>query len=104
MSSNRIHSIRFKLPFIQDTDDSFWPILGYTIGAIASNRVPVVTGLELSNPSRDDLKSFAAAFGTTSSACMFHIVNVTPEASTLGDVMRGQALPESTTIALKHLR
>ncbi|KAG9630763.1 hypothetical protein KCU95_g8596, partial [Aureobasidium melanogenum] len=63
-----------------DGDDSLFPVLGYLVGEIAANRIPLVTGLEHMNVSRDDLKAFGAAFATTSSAPMFHIAGITPEA------------------------
>lgn len=63
-----------------DGDDSLFPVLGYLVGEIAANRIPLVTGLEHMNVSRDDLKAFGAAFATTSSAPMFHIAGKTPEA------------------------
>ncbi|KAG9545695.1 hypothetical protein KCU71_g7849, partial [Aureobasidium melanogenum] len=63
-----------------DGDDSLFPVLGYLVGEIAANRIPLVTGLENMDVSRDDLKAFGAAFATTSSAPMFHIAGITPEA------------------------
>ena len=50
-------------------DDSLFPILGYLVGEIAADRIPLV-----------NLKAFGAAFATTSSASMFHIAGITPEA------------------------
>lgn len=72
-----------SLPELPDFDDSFYPLLGYHVGIIAENVIPVITGLEAAAPSRDDLKAFGAAFATTSSAPMFHIAGVTPEAATI---------------------
>lgn len=61
-------------------DDSFWPLLGYHIGAISCNDIPLITGLEALLPTSDDHKAFSAAFATTSSVPMFHIAGHTPEA------------------------
>jgi len=61
-------------------DDSLFPILGYLVGEIAANRIPLVTGLEQIDVHNDSLKAFGAAFATTSSASMFHIAGITPEA------------------------
>ena len=47
-------------------DDSFYPLLGYHVGAMAGWEIPVITGLETSAPTLDDLKAFSAAFATTS--------------------------------------
>uniref|UniRef100_A0A7S4A7G6 Aconitase X catalytic domain-containing protein n=1 Tax=Pelagomonas calceolata TaxID=35677 RepID=A0A7S4A7G6_9STRA len=51
-------------------ENDFWPLLGYVVGLQAGSKIPYVR-LEAS-PSRDDLKAFAAAFGTTSGAPLFH--------------------------------
>ena len=71
---------------IEQLDDAFYPTLGYHVGTVASNDVPVLTGLERATPTWDDLRAFGAAFATTSAAAMFHIVGVTPEAPTLDAV------------------
>jgi len=73
----RLH-IHVELP--ADADDSLFPLLGYLCGEKSPHDIPVVTGLEATSPSRDDLKAFSAAFATTSAAPMFHIVGITPEA------------------------
>jgi len=63
--------------------ESLYPLLGYCVGRLAGRHVPVVTGLGAEPVSKDDLKAFGAAFATVSSAPMFHIVGVTPEAPSL---------------------
>lgn len=78
--AGRKPSVHVRVSLPQDHDDSLFPLLGYVIGAEVRDAVPLVTGLEGANPTQDDLKSFAAAFATTSSAAMFHIAGVTPEA------------------------
>lgn len=67
-------------------DDTFWPLLGHVCGAVAGSRVPLILGLEDFKPSRDDLKAFCAAFGTTGGAPLCHIHGHTPESE---DVIRG---------------
>lgn len=85
IDENRLASILLRVtpPKGAEEDDSFWPILGYATGAIACNRIPVITGLEHMKPKTDGFKAFSAAFATSSSAPMFHMVNLTPEAPTL---------------------
>jgi predicted aconitase/predicted aconitase with swiveling domain len=81
---NRYATIVLSLPAkLNRLDDSFYPLLGYLVGHISASRIPAITGLEMANPTVEDLKAFGAAFATTSSAPMFHIVNVTPEAPTI---------------------
>ncbi|WP_439526113.1 cis-3-hydroxy-L-proline dehydratase [Roseovarius mucosus] len=61
-------------------DDAFWPMLGWIVGQVAPDRIPLLRGLEGLNPSEDDLKALCAAYGTTSASPMMHIEGVTPEA------------------------
>ncbi|KAJ5672873.1 hypothetical protein N7507_002000 [Penicillium longicatenatum] len=86
---NRLASVIVRAPEIQkaNIDDSFYPLLGYQVGNLATSQIPVVVGLESFNPTLDDLKAFGAAFATVSSAPMFHMVGVTPEAPTLETIL-----------------
>ncbi|WP_458526199.1 cis-3-hydroxy-L-proline dehydratase [Onishia taeanensis] len=61
-------------------DDAFWPLLGYRVGQISPDRIPLLTGIAHLEVDEDDLKALCAAFGTTSAAPMLHIEGVTPEA------------------------
>lgn len=91
-SDRRRATIRLDLPPMKGLDDLFFPLLGYHIGKIATNEIPLICGLEGHQVSQDDLKALGAAFATTSAAPMFHILGVTPEAATaeavLGDAVR----------------
>ncbi|KAL2107476.1 hypothetical protein VUR80DRAFT_5159 [Thermomyces stellatus] len=90
LRENRLASLCIKLsdiPHKELIDDSFYPLLGYHIGGLAGSSIPVVLGLDVLAPSTDDLKGFGAAFATVASAPMFHIVGVTPEATTLEPVI-----------------
>lgn len=72
-------NLRIHVPLPDAADDTFWPLLGYHIGLISPNSIPLILGLEESTPTSDDLKAFSAAFATSSSAPMFHIAGITPE-------------------------
>lgn len=61
-------------------DDAFWPMLGWMAGALAPDRIPLLTGLDNTQPTPCDLKAMCAAFGSTSGAAMLHVAGVTPEA------------------------
>lgn len=61
-------------------DDALWPMLGWLAGQYAPDRIPLLTGLEDTAPTEDDLKGLCAAFGTTSAAPMLHVAGITPEA------------------------
>jgi len=93
MESGRRATLQINVPKLEGFDDAFYPLLGYHVGLVAANRIPVLTVLEQSAPSQDDLKAFGAAFATTSSAPMFHILGVTPEAVTLNDATGGSSVP-----------
>ncbi len=86
----RLATIAIDVEDLGTVDDSFYPLLGYHVGAMAGYEIPVITGLEHTNPTLDDLKAFSAAFATTSAAPMFHIVGVTPEAPTLAKASRDE--------------
>lgn len=87
---------------INSPDDSFWPLLGYHIGLQAANDLPMIYGLETANPSLDDLKAFSAAFATTSSAAMFHMHGVTPEATTADAFCQQQGLAQTAIAVTKQ--
>jgi predicted aconitase/predicted aconitase with swiveling domain len=89
LTVNRRAALYIQIPPIQALDDAFYPLLGYWIGLLAGARIPVVSGLEHALPSLDDLKAFSAAFATTSSAPMFHIVGVTPAAPDTSSALGG---------------
>ncbi|KAF5551147.1 DUF521 domain-containing protein [Fusarium phyllophilum] len=97
---NRMASVCVRVIGIEDMtslDDPFLPLLGYYVGTLSTSRIPVITGLEKLGLSTDDLKAFGAAFATISSAPMFHIVGITPEAPTLETVLA----PEFTSVEVK---
>ena len=65
---------------LSQLDDAFYGALGYLAGLEAVGDVPLLTGLESVPISRDQLKAFSAAFGTSGAAALFHINGHTPEA------------------------
>ncbi|NWA05781.1 cis-3-hydroxy-L-proline dehydratase [Pseudomonas gingeri] len=94
LAEQRKARLEIEVPPVGELDDAFYPLLGYHIGALSGSRIPLVRGLELANPSLDDLKAFGAAFATTSAAPLFHIAGVTPEALDPLQVLEpGQSLP-----------
>src|SRR5688500_15867936 len=53
--------------------DDFYPVLGYVLGELVADEVPVVEGLD-ARPSDDQLKALAAAAATSGSVALFHLV------------------------------
>ncbi|HYO29183.1 MAG TPA: aconitase X catalytic domain-containing protein [Thermomicrobiales bacterium] len=83
--------------------DDFWPVLGYLLGSLAGDEVPVVRGLEAA-PSDDQLQSLAAAAATSGSVAIFHLVGITPEAPNEADAFGGRQPRVVRTIDIDDLR
>ncbi len=81
LTANRAPRREIHISVPADHDESLWPMLGYIAGQLAPDRIPILTGLEATHPSNDDLKAMCAAFGTTSAAPMLHVAGITPEAA-----------------------
>ncbi|KAH7087412.1 hypothetical protein FB567DRAFT_345300 [Paraphoma chrysanthemicola] len=111
LDKNRIPEISISAPpFNQGreppVDDSFWPLIGYRIGAKAGSRIPIITGFESMKrpPSRDSLKAFSAAFATSAGAPMFHMLGVTPEAEQYAGLVESDALQPKINITWQNLK
>ncbi len=73
---------------------SDYGILGFFVGELVSDGVPVFTGLP-SDVSNDALKQLGSALATTGAVALFHVAGVTPEAPTL-DAAFGLSKPSRT--------
>lgn len=80
LPEERAPQVRVNVPPLEYVDDSLWPLIGYLIGTVSPDAIPLVDGVSQYRPDTDALKAFGAAFATTSAAPMFHIAGVTPEA------------------------
>lgn len=65
---------------VESTAD--WGLLGYYIGEVVQDRVPVLTGITRI-PNLPRLKHFGAAASSSGGVEMYHMVGITPEAPTL---------------------
>ncbi len=76
-----------------DIESTFeWGMLGYHIGEIVQERVPVVrarNGAFASVPNLQRLKHFGAAASSSGGVEMYHLVGVTPEAMTIEQAFGG---------------
>jgi hypothetical protein len=70
--------------------DSFYTALGYLMGRIAGDQIPVVVGLE-DAPDEDQLKAVCATAASSGRVALFHLVGVTPEAPTVEAAFQGRA-------------
>lgn len=83
--------------------DDFYPILGYLLGSLVNEEVPVIAGLE-ANPGDDNLKALAAAAASSGAIALVHIAGVTPEAPTVADALGGRSPARTVRIGLAELR
>ncbi len=79
LPENRVARAVIEVDLPHASDDAIWPLLGWLVGSLAPDRIPLITGLEHAAPKPDDLRAICAAFGTTSAAPMLHVAGVTPE-------------------------
>jgi predicted aconitase len=86
LPENRRATLYIRATFTPESLND-WGALGACIGRIAGNywAVPVVEGLQ-GSPRSDQLKHFGAAMASFGSTALFHLVGITPEATTLHDV------------------
>ncbi|KAL2803245.1 hypothetical protein BJX63DRAFT_437105 [Aspergillus granulosus] len=106
IDANRLASLVVIIPDIENTrciDDSFYPLLGYHVGSLAASHIPIIIGISSLAPNKDNLKAFGAAFATVSSAPMYHILGVTPEATTVNAVLSKELDVQTITINLNEL-
>ncbi|MEM5298172.1 aconitase X catalytic domain-containing protein [Burkholderia sp. JPY481] len=66
-----------------------WGLLGYYVGELVQDRIPVIDGLR-DVPNLPKLKHFGAAAASSGGVEMYHIVGQTPEARTRVEAFRGR--------------
>jgi hypothetical protein len=71
------------------TTNRDWGLLGYAVGEIAGEAVPVITGIG-QTPNLVKLKHFGAAAATSGGVEMYHIPGVTAQARTLEEALGGK--------------
>jgi predicted aconitase len=74
-----------------------WGLLGYFIGDIVQEQVPVITGIA-SGPNLTKLKHFGAAAASSGGVEMYHIVGFTPEAQSLDQAFG----PKKPVVTVKY--
>lgn len=106
LTENRAGQIRLRLrgvpPELQQ-DDTFYPVLGFLLGRLAGELVPVLEGLE-TPPSEDELKALGAAAASSGNVALFHIVGVTPEARTGSEAFQGRVPLAEVVVGVEELR
>ncbi|MDL2307494.1 aconitase X catalytic domain-containing protein [Desulfovibrio sp. OttesenSCG-928-C06] len=100
LTENRAGQILFDLQgfgpeWFHDYVD--YAVLGYLVGEIAIQRVPVINGLPEST-TKDQLKTFSAAAASGGSTALFHAVGHTPEARTIEEAFQSKTGYERITV------
>jgi hypothetical protein len=91
------------VPLELQQDDTFCTVLGFLMGQIAQERIPVIDGVEIT-PTEDDLKMLGAGGASAGAVALFHIVGVTPEAPSVEAAFAGKAAEEVVDIDAAALR
>lgn len=106
LQENRGGEVLFRLRDVPEhvqRDDTFCTVLGYLVGRLARDRIPVIDGMRV-RPREDELKALAAGAASAGAVALFHMVGVTPEAPTLEAALRGRPPREVIDLDLQTLR
>jgi hypothetical protein len=106
LTENRAGQLLLRLigvPAALQERDDFYPVLGNLVGKLTLDKIPVMEGMSL-KPSEDNLKAFGAATASSGGVALFHMVGITPEASTLDAAFQGRAPVQTMDITLEDLR
>jgi predicted aconitase len=96
--------VRFAdVPAALRTAPSFYPVLGYHLGRILGDRIPVIDGVP-PTVRAVDLKAMCAAAASSGALALAHVVGVTPEAQTRDAAFHGRAPEEERVVTLRDLR
>jgi predicted aconitase len=57
LTENRMPASEVRVVLPESFDDAIWPMLGWLVGVKSSSGIPVLTGLEETSPTEDDLKA-----------------------------------------------
>ncbi|MGL6199109.1 MAG: aconitase X [Lachnospiraceae bacterium] len=106
IDENRAGDMLFELVGFDDTwfhDSVDYAILGYLVGEIVVNKVPVINGLpRWTQP--DNLKALSAAAASGGAVALFHAVGITPEAPDLESAFQGKTEYQTVTITPEDLK
>ncbi len=81
--------------------DHFFPVLGYLVGQVTGDRIPVIVGVR--QTTFDQLKAFGAAAAASGSVALYHMVGITPEARTLEEALGGRLPAERVSVGKREI-
>jgi len=82
-------------------EDYFFPALGYLVGQVTADRIPVIVGVR--QTTFDQLKAFGAAAAASGSVALYHMVGFTPEARTLEEALGGRLPAERISVGRREI-
>jgi len=88
LDENRLGSHLVEVE-IEPRDTADWGLLGYYVGEVVQEQVPVLRGVRHA-PSAARLKHFGASASSSGGVEMFHMIGVTPEARSLEEAFGGR--------------
>ena len=106
LTKNRAGQILFRLRNIStdlQKSDQFYPVLGNLIGKLALDKIPVIDGMTVT-PTDDQFKAFGAGAASSGGVALFHVVGITPEASSLEDAFHGNEPAQIMDVTMDMLR
>lgn len=89
LKENRYGTFLVNVPNVKRKDVAFYTVLGYAIGRLSKEGIPVI---QITEPdlTTEKLKAFSATISTAGPVGLYHIVGVTPEARTLEEALNGK--------------
>jgi len=102
LDSNRhgTHLVEVDIAF-EDIMD--WGLLGYWLGEIVQDEIPVLTGA-LVNPTLIKLKHFGAAASSSGGVEMYHLPGTTPEAASVEEAFGGRTIADTLRYGVAERR
>lgn len=90
------------IPIALQNDDSFYPVLGYLVGGLEPDGVPVISGVDV-EVSEDRHKAICAGASSAGAVALYHLVGSTPEAETIEQAFHGRAVQKKLEIRMPQL-
>jgi predicted aconitase len=106
LDEHRRGEILFRLEGVSEAlldHDVLAPVLGYVVGSLTGDQIPVIEGLPRDMPEHR-LKALGSAAASSGAVGMFHAVGITPEATTLEAAFAGRSPTRSIAVNPADLR
>jgi len=84
-----------------DFADHHFPALGYLVGQVVKDRIPVILGIR--RATLDQLKAFGAASAASGSVALYHMIGITPEARTLEEAFGSRTPTERMAVGRREI-